>query len=70
MANWDTSIFKNTPLGGEPEPTLRFRAKVFNLAHRVQFGPPGPALGTPQSGDLTSQFNQPRPMQLALRLSF
>jgi hypothetical protein len=70
VANWDTSIFKNTRLGDEHAPTLQFRAEFFNLFNRVQFGPPGLALGTPQFGVITSQFNQPRLMQLALRLSF
>jgi len=36
----------------------------------VQFGPPGPTIGTPQFGVVTTQLNDPRLIQLALRLSF
>jgi hypothetical protein len=68
--NWDVSLFKDTALRGERACVLQFRAEVFNMFNRVQFGPPGTALGTPQFGVVTSQFNQPRLIQLALRLSF
>lgn len=49
---------------------LQFRAEFFNLFNRVQFGFPGQTLGNPQFGIVNSQVNEPRLLQLALRLSW
>jgi hypothetical protein len=49
---------------------LQFRTEIFNLANRVQFSSPGTVLGTSQFGVITAQRNQPRLIQLSLRLSF
>ena len=68
--NWDVSLFKNTAFGPDARYTVQFRAEVFNLANRVQFGFPGQALGTPQFGVVQSQANEPRLLQLALRLGW
>jgi hypothetical protein len=64
--NWDVSLFKSTPIAERI--ALQFRAEFFNLFNRVQFGSPGTALGTAQFGLVTSQLNQPRLIQFALRL--
>jgi hypothetical protein len=65
---WDVSLFKSTPI--TERVALQFRAEFFNLFNRVQFGSPGTALGTAQFGLVTSQLNQPRLIQFALRLQF
>ena len=38
--NWDLSIVKNTPLGGETR-SLQFRAEFFNAFNHTQFSNPG-----------------------------
>jgi hypothetical protein len=68
--NFDFALFKGTKFGPEDRIGLQFRAEVFNLANRVQFGYPGTAFGTPQFGIVSTQLNQPRLIQLALRLAF
>jgi hypothetical protein len=66
--NWDMALFKNTTVSERV--SVQFRAEVFNLFNRVQFGPPGTSLGTPQFGVVSGQVNQPRLLQFGLRLSF
>ena len=54
--------------------TIQFRAEVFNLANHVRFTNPGTVMGTSTFGVITaggsSQQNQPRLIQLALRINF
>ena len=69
IGNWDLAFVKSTMLGGERF-NLQFRGEFFNLFNRVQFGFPGQTLGTPQFGVVSSQVNQPRLLQLALRLKW
>ncbi|MEX2264281.1 MAG: TonB-dependent receptor [Bryobacteraceae bacterium] len=52
--NLDFSVFKNTRFGSEERLNLQFRVEFYNLFNRVQFAPPGTALGTPQFGVITS----------------
>ena len=69
--NWNLAIAKRTPIGHRVELTLR--AEAFNLFNRVQFGPPNTQATTAANstfGQVTTQVNQPRLMQLAVRLSF
>ena len=68
IANYDFTIFKNTKL--TERFGLQFRTEVFNLFNRVQFGYPGTALGNPQFGVISGQYNNPRLVQFALRLQF
>jgi hypothetical protein len=68
IANFDFTVFKNTKI--TERFGIQFRAEVFNLFNRVRFGYPGTALGTPQFGIVSSQFNDPRLVQLALRAQF
>jgi hypothetical protein len=68
IANWDFALFKDTAV--TERVGLQFRAEVFNLANRVQFGNPGTALGVAAFGVVSSQVNNPRLIQLALRLHF
>ena len=49
---------------------LQFRAESFNLTNTPQFGVPGTAIGAAAFGVVGSQANQPRQLQLGLRLVF
>jgi hypothetical protein len=65
--NWDFSLSKITSLTERAQ--LQFSAEFYNVFNRVQFGPPNPTLGA-GFGVVTSQVNQPRTIQFALRVSF
>ncbi|MDQ1469995.1 MAG: hypothetical protein QOJ99_1475 [Bryobacterales bacterium] len=49
---------------------MEFRAEFFNIFNRVQFAPPGEQLAASGFGIVSAQYNQPRLIQFALRLSF
>jgi hypothetical protein len=49
---------------------MQFRAECFNLTNTPQFAPPGTALGAAGFGSVSTQNNQPRIVQLALKLLF
>jgi hypothetical protein len=66
--NFDFTVFKNTLLTERFR--LQFRTEVFNLFNRVRFTHPGTAIGVPQFGVVSGQLNDPRLIQLALRLFF
>jgi hypothetical protein len=66
--NFDFAVFKNT--GITERFNLQFRTEIFNLFNRVQFSPPNTTLGSTTFGTVTGQANNPRLVQLALRLSF
>jgi hypothetical protein len=75
IINFDFSVFKTFPV--TERVGFEFRAEAFNIFNRVRFGPPGgklnPAtLGTAgdRFGKITVQSNDPRQIQLALRLKF
>jgi hypothetical protein len=66
--NFDFVVFKDTRV--TERVALQFRTEFFNIFNRVQFGPPGEALGNAQFGVINSQVNLPRLVQLALRLRY
>jgi Carboxypeptidase regulatory-like domain len=69
--NWNLAVSKMTPIQGHVNLTLRVEA--FNLFNRTQFGPPNTTVTTAANstlGRVTTQVNQPRLMQLAIRLAF
>ena len=68
VANWDFAAFKDTHL--TERFVLQFRAEIFNLFNRVQFAPPNTTVGSSTFGFVTSQTNNPRLVQFALRLQF
>jgi hypothetical protein len=71
IANYDFSLAKKTPI--TERFNLEFRAEVYNLFNRVQFGLPNTSITTaanPTTGYITTQINQPRLVQLALRLTY
>jgi hypothetical protein len=69
IANWDFSAYKNFPFS-EDRARLQFRAEFFNIFNRVQFAPPNTQFGTSQFGVISTQANQPRLVQFALRFLF
>jgi len=65
----DASLFKTFPV--HERMNLQFRLEAFNVTNTVWFGAPGTTVGTTSFGVITpSQVNDPRNVQLALRLSF
>ncbi len=63
----DLSIVKNTTL--TERATLQFRAEVFNVLNRANFGLPDNFLGSPTFGQILSA-GTPRRFQLGLKLLF
>lgn len=64
----DVGLMKNLTLR---EPLkLQIRAESFNVTNTPQFGRPNTALGSPTFGQVTSTWNTPRNVQVALRLTF
>ena len=49
---------------------LQIRGEFFNVMNRVQFADPGLGFGTPQFGVVSAQANNPRQIQIALKLLF
>jgi hypothetical protein len=50
---------------------MQFRANAYNLANTPQFGAPNISFGSANFGLITlSQVNDPRIVELALKLSF
>ncbi len=68
VANYDFTVFKNTQI--TERFGVQFRTEIFNLFNRVQFSYPGTAVGVPQFGVVSGQYNTPRLVQMALRLMF
>jgi Carboxypeptidase regulatory-like domain/TonB dependent receptor len=71
VKNFDFAIFKNTKFGPDERLGLEFRSEFFNLFNRVQFNPPNTSCcGGSSFGQVTGQYNLPRVVQFALRLTF
>jgi hypothetical protein len=68
LVDVDLSGVKNTVLFEGI--TLQFRAEAFNLFNHPQFGPPDTALGDGTTGVISTQVNNPRELQFALKLLF
>jgi hypothetical protein len=68
--NLDFGLFKNNRFGHDERFNLQFRAEFFNLANHVRFGVPGLALGASNFGVIGTQGNNPRQIQMALKLVF
>jgi hypothetical protein len=70
IKNFDIALFKNTKFGPEDRLALQFRAEFFNTFNRVQFNPPNTGCCGGTFGQVTSQYNLPRVIQFALRMTF
>ncbi|MGI4755688.1 MAG: TonB-dependent receptor domain-containing protein [Janthinobacterium lividum] len=68
IANYDLAFFKDTTLTERVK--LQLRVESFNLFNRVQFGGPNTSIGNANAGQITTQVNDPRLLQLAGRISF
>ena len=78
--NFDMAFVKNTKLFGKDRGhELQFRAEMYNLFNRVQFGTPNLTLidtsvagyrVNPNFGQITGLNNSPRNMQMMLRYQF
>ncbi len=69
--NFDIAIFKNTKFGPDQRIGLEFRTEFFNTFNRVQFNPPNTnCCGGSNFGQITGQYNLPRIIQMALRMTF
>jgi len=71
IANYNISFAKNTDITERFK--LEIRAEFFNLFNRVQFAQPDRTMTTaanPTTGFVTAQLNQPRQIQLSMRLRF
>jgi len=69
--NTDFSLIKHFMLPFEEGARLDLRAECFNLFNHPQFGLPGADLNSPATfGVVNSTVNNPRLLQLALRLTF
>lgn len=66
--NFDVSVFKNFRVWEGAH--VQFRSEFFNVFNTVTFGAPGGSYGNPTFGTITSQANDPRDIQLALKLIF
>ena len=64
----DLSLLKQFPI--HESLGLQFRLEAFNLLNKVQFGVPNTTFGSANFGYITSQANQPRNIQVALKLQF
>jgi Carboxypeptidase regulatory-like domain len=68
QANWDLSIFRKFSVTDRI--MTEFRAEAFNAFNRTEFGLPDTTLGDGTTGQITSQANNPRTLQLALKIIF
>jgi hypothetical protein len=64
----NASVLKLFPI--HEDLALEFRAEVFNVLNKVDFGLPAATVGGAGFGNITSQYNLPRNIQVALKLHF
>jgi hypothetical protein len=69
FVNTDFSVIKQFALPGE-RMGLNFRAEFFNLFNHAQFGAPVNDINASGYGSVNSTVNNPRLVQLALKLTF
>lgn len=66
--SWDASIFKTFTFAEKYK--AQFRAEALNMTNTPQFGSPNTNFGAGAFGQITSQINFPRLMQLGVRFFF
>lgn len=67
-ANWDISLFKNIPI--RDRANVQFRAETFNTFNTPLFNGPNTSFGSSSFGQITSQANFPRYLQLGLHITY
>jgi len=71
IKNFDFAVFKNTKFGPDERLGAEFRAEFFNGFNHPQFNPPDSGCcGGSSFGRVSSQYNLPRLIQFALRITF
>jgi hypothetical protein len=70
LSNFDVAFVKTTSFGPDERLHLQFRTEFFNFFNTPQFGNPGNTYGTPTFGVVSSQYNNPRLIQFALKFAF
>jgi hypothetical protein len=68
IRNWDLSLFKE--FGIRERMQLQFRAEAFNAFNTVRFGSPNTTVTSNQFGQISTQANSSRQIQLGLKLLF
>ena len=66
--NFDASILKDIPL--KERIKLQFRTELFNVLNHVQFDMPNTGPTSSSFGKITRQYNLPRTVQMALKLTW
>ena len=64
----DVSAIKDFPI--HDTLALQFRLEAFNVLNKVQFGLPNQQFNSATFGQITTQYNLPRNVQVALKLNF
>jgi hypothetical protein len=68
--NLTASIFKQIPLNFREGARLEIRLEAFNVFNRVQFAAPDTNAGDATFGQISAQANQPRQLQIGLKLYY
>jgi Carboxypeptidase regulatory-like domain len=68
--NLDFGAYKNNRFGRDARFNLQFRSEFYNLANHPRFGVPGLIFGTTNFGVVSTQANNPRQIQFAIKLLF
>jgi hypothetical protein len=66
--NWDLALLKTTSV--TERLNVQFRVETFNTFNRFQAGNPNTQVGNANYGVVTSQANNPRQVQLSLRVNY
>jgi len=66
--NWDLALFKNVKV--LERVNVQFRAESFNAFNTPEFNGPNTSFGSSNFGQITSDANFPRYLQLGLRVSY
>lgn len=70
LTNFDFALYKTTSFGAGERYGVQFRAEFFNLFNTPQFGNPNTTIGYVGAGVVSSQANNPRLIQFALKFMF
>lgn len=68
--NVDMSVFRQFPIGLGEERYFEFRAESFNLFNNVVFNPPDGNISHTTFGQVLSQWNVPRQLQMSLKFYY